>query len=86
MDILILTLVGIALFVGAYVGSIRLLESMNEFYNETQGSWLAKTLLFIPYMVLWIWCIVVSLALVLITLGGAASAVSNLRDWWHKGN
>ncbi len=45
----------------------------------------AKVLLLIPYILLFIWVVVLKVVLFIITLGVVIDTAGNLRDWWHKG-
>ena len=85
MGIVILTLLAVAFIVLIIWLSYGLLAKMNVLYNDTEGKVFLKILLFIPYVLLAIWCLLIQIILVAITLGGAISLLNNTRDWWHKG-
>lgn len=86
--IVILTLLAIAAFVLLVWLSEKGLRSLNELYNDTgkDERVVTKVLLLIPYILLFIWVLVLKIVLFIITLGTVISLAGDLRDWWHKGN
>lgn len=61
-----------------------LLEGFNVLYNDTQGKVGLKVFLFIPYILLTIFCTILGAVLAIITAYGAVSLLNSIRDWWHK--
>ncbi len=85
--IVFLTLLAVAAFILVVWLSEQGLNSLNVLYNDTgeNEKVLAKVLLLIPYILLFIWVVILKIVLFIITVGVAIDAAGNLRNWWHKG-
>ena len=84
--IVAVTLIVIGLAVFLIWLSFRVYAGLDQFLHAPERGLAAKLLLAIPFLIVGIWCFLLQIFLVIITLGAAASALGGVRDWWHKGN
>lgn len=84
--IVILTLMAIGFILLLIWLSFRLMAALNSLFLETEGRWLAKILLFIPYVFVAVWCFFIQIFLLIVTFGAVATTATSMRNWWHKGS
>ena len=76
--------IGIALFLIWL--SFRSFAWLEEYLCAPERGLVAKLLLVIPFLLLGIWCFILQVAIIILTLGAAASAAGSFRNWWNKGH
>jgi hypothetical protein len=69
-----------------YAGSFGLLDFLNTTMNDKNVDGGVKFLLFLPFLFVFLWCVVLEIISVLFTLGLAISMANSFRNWWHKGS
>ena len=65
-------------------GSFWILEILNEVMNHENVSSTVKLLLVLPFVFMFLWCIVLEILSLIITFGLAVSLAKDIRNWWHK--
>jgi hypothetical protein len=68
-----------------YAGSFGLLDFLNGVMRDENVSGLVKLLLALPFVFMFLWCIVLQIISILFTLGLAISVANSFRNWWHSG-
>jgi len=84
--IIILTLLAIAAFIFLVWASEKGLEALNALYNDTgeDEHQAAKVFLLIPYILLFIWVLLLKILLFAGAFMAVISLANSARDWWHK--
>jgi hypothetical protein len=84
---IIQALLVIALVVAVILGSFWLLGELNDFYDgetESDKEMIVKILLFLPWMVVLVWCILLSVALSVFALLGFVNIANDLKRWVRR--
>lgn len=82
-------IIGALLFIAAiifvFIFSFWLLDEFTDFYDtpfdENTG---AKLLLFIPWMIVLLWCLILCALGGIFVIIGMANIATEARNWWHK--
>lgn len=67
-----------------YAGSFSLLNFLNNAMNDKDLNGWWKLLLVLPFVFMFLWCILLEIVSILFTLGLAVSIANSFRNWWHK--
>lgn len=86
LTIIFFTFVRIAALIFVVWASERGLEALNELYNDTgeKEHVTAKILLLTPYILLFIWVLILQIVIFASALASAADFANRVRNWWHK--
>lgn len=77
--VLILLAVFLVLW-GSFVLRDGLANTIND--EETEDIW--KILLYLPFLVMWIWCFILEIILTIIGILLIIDAANGLKKWWHS--
>ena len=68
-----------------YAGSFGLLAFLNNTMNDSGVSAWWKLFLALPFVFMFLWCIVLEIISLIFTLGLAVGIANSFRNWWHSG-